>query len=167
MKKTKFLISSLLSLMLVGCAGNGDEPVDKDQKAETVAMKYAELSTKPMVSALDIALGKVSPTKAEDCIIGLTDEDAEYIMSLDEVGLQSLQTQVMEVTGIDSIDGLEEAIDNSYNSVCESLGNEEVVEFLSFVDCYFDMPQGITSALTFSEANILQVILKTFICQLP
>lgn len=145
MKKTKLLIFSLLSLMLVGCAGNGDEPVVKEQKVETLASRYAELSTKPVVSALDIALGKVSPTKAEDCIIGLTDEDAEYIMSLDEGELMKIQSQIMNHWGIDSADKVEAISDSAYESVCERLEPEELDRFNNFVDAYIELPDNIST----------------------
>lgn len=135
----------MLSLLLVGCAGNGDEPVEKEQEVETVAMKYAELSTKPMVSALDIALGKVSPTKAEDCIIGLTDEDAEYIMSLDEGEMMKVQSQIMNHWGIDSVDKVEAISDSAYESVCERLDSEELDRFNYFVDAYIELPDNITT----------------------
>lgn len=129
--------------------------MDTVQNDQDFYAKYVESSGKPIISILDIAQGKVFASRSDDYIIGLTEEDINYLNSIDLDGLLCLKTELMNRWGFGSDEDIENVLDQAYDEICENMSTEEVMRFNKFITEYIEMPSGVNSlrALDIFQSN--------------
>lgn len=153
MKLRKMLLIGLLSVISELCVSCSEEnesaQIDSSIVENNVSNHYHQAMNKPIVSALEVALGKTSLTRAEDAVITLTDEDAEYINSLGIEELSKLKSEIMKIWGLQSDDDIEDLRDSVYLSICDRIGDKEFCKFNDFVNSYLFLPPGETSLINY------------------
>lgn len=132
-------------MLLVGCSTVDYDVEHENQKMAQMGDKYLSLSSKPIVSALDLALGKTLMTKGETPVLGLTKDDADYIISLDENELKELESQVIEKWGYTSQSEIEHVSDGAFMDLFSDMDPEEYYDLDKFISDYLEMPGGVSS----------------------
>ena len=153
-KGTKlFFTISLFCLLCNSCSTEfaGSELIDNNP--EELYSKYNELSQKQVTSILDVALGNATLSRGEVCILGFTEEDVNYLNSLDANGLVELKKQLMKKWNFNSDDDIENMLDSTYYELCKSMSDEELITFNQFLCDYIEMPQGVSSI---DKLNVIQ-----------
>lgn len=156
MRKTfKWLTAGLLfvNITLTSCTDSTCEAITDIQTENKMSQKYLECSDKSIVSVLDIALGKTTITRAEECVMGLSEADAEYLTSLDDEGLMDLKSQIMTQWDIQSEEEIDSLANQAYENLCEYMDAEEFIKFDNFVSEYLEMPKGLSSLESFEAFN--------------
>lgn len=149
------LISFVSALLLcTGCTNEETDNVSVSRNESNLYSKYIEYSQKPMTSILNVALGKETPTRSEDCILGLTEDDIQKINNLDTEELTDLKTQIMEVWNLKTDDDIDTIRDQVYEQILENMEEEEFINFNNFINEYIDMPSGKNSLEYFNNNTI-------------
>lgn len=146
MKTLKLLMLVLLYVMACTSCTNENEVIDSNDKiVQESYEKYLEYSEKPVISILDAALGIAPLSRSEDCILGFTEEDVNYLNSLDEKGLLDLKVQLMNKWGFETDEDIDAVLEQAYDEICENMSTEELKKFDDFINEYIEMPSGIAS----------------------
>ncbi len=107
-----------------------------------------------MISILDLALGKISPSRSEeDYVLGLTEEDVNFLNSLDTEDLIAFKSQLMNTWGFESDEDIENILSQTYDYICEDMSLEELTKFNCFLTEYITLPSGITSIESLLDLN--------------
>lgn len=155
MKTITRLLLGLCAVFVIctSCTNKGEEPPTRVENDTEAFSQYWELSEKPMISALDIALRKVTPPEGNDYIVCLTDNDVRFLCSLDAKDLIKIKTDIMRNWGFSSEEECYAIIDECYEKMCEGMDDEELMRFNKFINEYIEMPIGRESLEQFDAFN--------------
>lgn len=131
--------------MCISCTSEKDELVAIRATDNSALSIYTELSSIPTISAMNIAFGNVSRASVSGCVIGITEEDLDYLTSLSLEEVTQLKTQIMEQWGFKTDDDYKKILEEIEENVCANINSEEVVKVNEFVFAYIDMPEGAKS----------------------
>lgn len=150
------LLFSLCAILVIcaGCTNNEADPYTREGSAnDELFAQYHELYQRPTVSALEIALGKITPPANESYNVALTDDDVRYLLSLKSDQLIQLKRDIMKLWRIESDEECEAIVDEGYNRMFEGLDDEELIRFRDFLQEYIEMPMGPASLKQFEALN--------------
>ena len=120
MKIFNFLLAMFTPSILIlstGCSNECDEPIEpKHDIKEQAYKKYIEYSSKPFVSMLDISRGNISRSSNIDYNIGLTQDDIDYLSSLNEEELLEFRQNLIIQAGFHSEADYEAYVENIYDN---------------------------------------------------
>ena len=155
MKTITRLLLGLCAVFVIctSCTNKGEEPPTRVENDTEAFSQYWELSEKPMISALDIALRKVTPPEGNDYIVCLTDNDVRFLCSLDAKDLIKIKTDIMRNWGFSCEEECYAIIDECYEKMCEGMDDEELMRFNKFINEYIEMPIGRESLEQFDAFN--------------
>lgn len=139
---TSVMIVISTIILCTSCATEYDETNSIDKIRHDSYDKYMEYKQKPIQSVLEVALNGTHFSRSDEYTLGLTEEDANYLLSLDVEELLDLKSQLMEKWGLESDENIEDILEQSYDRFCQDLSDEELIDFNNFVDAYIFMPEG-------------------------
>lgn len=144
MKTFTRLFLSLCGVFIIctSCTNKAEEPSTRVEKDSEVFSQYVDLTEKPMISALDIALRKTTLPEDADCLIGFTDEDVRFLCSLNASELAKVKAEIMHQWDIATDEECDSIIDSYYAKMCEGMNDQELIKFNRFIDEYIEMPIG-------------------------
>lgn len=145
MKTLKCVRLALAILVCSSCTNKYEEFESTDEFVRESYVKYIEYSERPIVSILDLALGNIPLSRSENCILGFTEKDVNYLNSLNENELLDLNIRLMNKWGFESNEDIEAVLNQAYDEICKNMSTEEFVKFNEFITKYIEMPSGITS----------------------
>lgn len=144
MKVSRISLMLFLTMILscVSCTNETDEFDSSTDIAQEVISQYENLSNKTTVSALSLTIGGVSRFNLDDCAIGLTQEDVEYLSSLSDDELLALKSQIMAKWGLTSDEEISRILDEINDDASSEMSSEELIAFEEFINDYIESPSG-------------------------
>lgn len=98
----------------------------------------------PVKSIIDYADDKLV-SRNDYYILGLADQDVDYMNSLNIDELNEFKSTIMRKCGIRNENEVELILDSIYNEIISRFTDEEILLYNRLIDSYIELPEGIYS----------------------